>query len=234
MTDVPLEIRQLTTVESVHRAAEVLDEVWPGEVATMPANILRALAHSGNYVVGIYEGEKMVGAVAAFFGPPASRTMHSHVAGVLPAYQGRGIGRLLKDHQREWAFARGVGTITWTYDPLVARNAHFNLAVLGARATEYLIDQYGPMADEVNRGDATDRLMVSWALAQPPATSPSPASVVATVPIPPDIESLRRTDPEAAAGWRLQLRKELVGQLEAGRRIAGFDRELGYLVVENG
>jgi predicted GNAT superfamily acetyltransferase len=155
------------------------------------------------------------------------------VAGVLPAYQGRGVGRLLKEHQREWAFARGVGTITWTYDPLVARNAHFNLTVLGARVTEYLIDQYGPMADEVNRGDATDRLMVSWALARPSATSPSPARVVATVPIPPDIESLRRTDPEAAAGWRLKLREELVGQLEAGRRIAGFDRDLGYLVVEN-
>ena len=83
--------------------------------------------------------------------------MHSHITGVLPGLQSQGLGRLLKQHQREWALAREVGHITWTFDPLVARNAHFNLRVLGARVTEYLVDHYGPMDDGVNRGDETDR-----------------------------------------------------------------------------
>ena len=115
----------------------------------------------------------MVGASIAFFGPPAARSMHSHITGVLPGLQSHGLGRVLKRHQRDWAFARDVGHITWTFDPLVARNAHFNLRVLGARVTEYLVDHYGPMDDGVNRGDETDRVMVSWALAAPPAPTPA-------------------------------------------------------------
>jgi predicted GNAT superfamily acetyltransferase len=230
--DLPaLEIRELTTVDDVHRAATVLDEVWPGERATMPANILRALAHSGNYVVGIFDGDEMIGASAAFFGPPSSRSMHSHITGVVPGHQGRSVGRLLKNHQREWAFARGVGHVTWTFDPLVARNAHFNLRVLGARATEYLVDQYGAMADDVNRGDASDRLLVSWALAEPPASAPAPGAVVETVAVPSDIEALRRESPTEAAAWRTTVRDALLTHLGAGLIIGGFDDERGYLMV---
>ena len=84
--------------------------------------------------------------------------------------QARGIGRALKAHQREWAFAREVGTITWTFDPLIARNAHFNLAVLGARVTDYLVDHYGDMGDAINSGDESDRLHVAWHLASPVPT----------------------------------------------------------------
>jgi len=222
-------IRTLDTVDGIHEAARVLDEVW-GERGTMPANILRALEHAGNYVVGLFDGDEMVGASAAFFGPPAARTMHSHITGILPSHQGLGLGRQLKDHQRDWALERGVGHITWTFDPLVGRNAHFNLAVLGARVTEYLVNQYGEMADAVNRGDESDRLMVSWALAEPPSTTPADAEVSAIVPVPDDIESLRPSDPVTAAEWRRRVREELRGHLASGRRIGGFDRR-GYLIV---
>lgn len=226
-----LEIRELDTVAAVHEAARVFDAVWPGERDSMPANILRALAHSGNYVVGIFDGEQMVGAAAGFFGPPSSRSMHSHVTGVLPEYRGRGVGRLLKQHQREWAFARDVGHITWTFDPLVARNAHFNLRVLGARVTDYLVNQYGEMSDDINRGDESDRVMVSWALAEPPTRTPSDEDVLATVPIPTDIETLRRDAPSKAAEWRLRVREDLLAHLAAGRRIGGFDDHRGYLLI---
>ena len=110
----------------------------------MPPNLLRALAHSGNYAVGLYDGERMVGASVAFFAAPAERSMHSHITGVLPDHQSHGLGRVLKQHQREWALARDVGHITWTFDPLVARNAHFNLRVLGTRVTEYLVEPLRP------------------------------------------------------------------------------------------
>ena len=222
-----IEIRPLDTVEEIAEASRVLAEVWGSAASGMPADLLRALAHSGNYVVGLYDGERLIGASAGFFGPPASRTMHSHITGVLPGYQARGLGRALKQHQREWAFARDVGHITWTFDPLVARNAHFNLSVLGARVAEYLVDQYGAMDDELNRGDESDRLMATWALAAP-SSAPREQDVVTSVEVPADIESLRRDDPASALDWRYRVRDAFLGLLEDGLVVIGFD-ERGYL-----
>lgn len=229
MTD-PLDIRELHTIEEMVAASGVFEAVWGSPDGGMPPNLLRALEHSGNYVVGVYDGDRMVAASAAFFGPPASRSMHSHVTGVLPDAQARGVGRALKAHQREWAFARDVGTITWTFDPLIARNAHFNLAVLGARVTDYLVDHYGDMGDAINSGDESDRLHVAWHLASPVPT-PAAEDVVATVAIPSDIEGLRRTDPDAAARARHEVRDAFRAQLDAGLVVGGFRTGEGYLFV---
>lgn len=138
---------------------------------------------------------------------------------------------MLKQHQREWAFARDVGHITWTFDPLVARNAHFNLRVLGARATEYLVDHYGPMDDGVNRGDETDRIMISWALAAAPVPTPPDASVIAAVAVPADIETMRAHASADAAAWRVRVRDGILGHLGEGLVIGGFDDEEGYLFI---
>lgn len=221
-------IRPLESIEQVFAASAVLDEVWGGDRGGMPPNLLRALAHAGNYAVGLFDGERMVGASVAFFAPPAARSMHSHITGILPAYRSRGLGRMLKSHQRTWAFARDVGHITWTFDPLVARNAHFNLRVLGARVDEYLIDHYGAMDDVVNRGDESDRLMVTWALAAP-ASPPLETDVVTTVPVPHDIEALRRSDPAEALEWRYRVRDAFGGLYQDGFVAVGFDDDRGYL-----
>lgn len=226
-----IEIRSLDTVEAVYAAAAVLRETWHGDRDAMPAPLMRALAHAGNYVVGLYDDGRLVGASVAFFGPPAARTMHSHVTGVLPGYQSQGLGRVLKQHQREWAFAREVGRITWTFDPLVARNAHFNLRVLGARVTEYLVDQYGAMDDGINRGDQSDRLMASWSLAAPPAPTPADDLVVATVAVPHDIAAVRAASDSDAEGWRVRVREAFLGHLADGLVVGGFDDERGYLFV---
>jgi predicted GNAT superfamily acetyltransferase len=230
-TEASIRIEPLETIAQIHQAADVLRSVWAGDRDAMPPNLMRALAHSGNYVVGLYEGQRMVGASIAFFAAPAERSMHSHITGVLHGLQSRGLGRVLKQHQREWAFARDVGHITWTFDPLVARNAHFNLRVLGARVTEYLVDHYGPMDDGVNRGDETDRIMVSWALAAPPVPTPADDVVVASVAVPPDIETIRRDAPADAAAWRVRVREGVLARLAEGLVIGGFDDERGYLFV---
>lgn len=226
-----IEIRALNTVEAIFEGSRVLADVWRGDDAGMPPNLLRALAYSGNYVVGLYDGDRMIGASAAFFGPPAERSMHSHITGVLPEYQARGLGRVLKQHQREWAFARDVGHITWTFDPLVARNAHFNLLVLGTRVTDYLVDHYGPMSDGVNRGDETDRLLVSWALAAPRAGNPPDIDVVASVPLPRDIERLRVDDPAEAERWRREVRAQFQEHFGRGLTVGGYRDQAGYLFV---
>lgn len=227
-----IEIRPLDEIEQVFAASAVLDEVWGGDRTGMPPNLLRALAHSGNYAVGLYDtsgdADRMIGASVAFFAAPAARSMHSHITGVLAEYRSLGLGRVLKQHQRAWAFARDVGHITWTFDPLVARNAHFNLRVLGARVDEYLVDHYGAMDDGVNRNDETDRLMVTWALAAP-ASPPDEARVVTSVAVPHDIEALRRADPAEALEWRYRVRDAFGGLYQDGFVVAGFDDERGYL-----
>jgi predicted GNAT superfamily acetyltransferase len=102
----------LANVDQVFAAADVLAEVWGGDRGGMPPNLLRALAHSGNYAVGLYDGDRMIGASVAFFAAPGERSMHSHITGILDGYRSQGLGRLLKQHQRAWAFARDVGHIT--------------------------------------------------------------------------------------------------------------------------
>ncbi len=229
-----VDIRPLHTVEDVFLAVGVFAQVWGGDDGGMPPNMLRALAFSGNYAVGLWDGDTMVGASVAFFAEPDARSMHSHVTGILPAYQRSGYGRVLKQHQREWALARGVGHITWTFDPLVARNAHFNLAVLGGRAVRLLPNHYGPMDDDINRGDETDRLLVSWALAERPLPAPASESVLATVAVPADVERLRVEGGGCARHWRTRVREELGSHLDAGLRIGGFDIARGYLLVAGG
>lgn len=228
-TPAGVRIEPLVTVEQVFTASAVLSDVWGGDHSGMPPNLLRALAHAGNYAVGLYDQERMIGASVAFFAQPSARSMHSHITGILPEYRDRTLGRTLKQHQREWALAREVGQITWTFDPLVARNAHVNLRVLGTHVTEYLVNHYGPMDDGVNRGDESDRLLVTWQLAAPPAPMPADADVVATVRVPRDIETLRLDEPHEAASWRLRVREEFEECRLEGLVCRGFDDPRGYL-----
>jgi predicted GNAT superfamily acetyltransferase len=223
-------IRDLDTVELIIDAQGLLDSIR-GPQRVIDAGTLRALQQSGNYVVGLFDGEgdeeRMVGASIAFFGEPGRRAMHSHITALIPEYRGRGWGRELKEHQRQWAFSRDVGRITWTFDPLVARNAHFFLTILGARVTGYSVNRYGIFGGG-DAGDESDRLDVEWALAdiaKPPASD----AVVETLEIPADIEALRISDPESAHDWRLRLRAEMEELLGRGLRIAGFEPERGYL-----
>lgn len=226
-------IRDLDTVELIIDAQSLLDSIR-GPERVIDAGTLRALQQSGNYVVGLFDDDggsaRMVGASVAFFGAPGRRTMHSHITALLPEYRGRGWGRELKEHQRQWAFSREAGRITWTFDPLVARNAHFFLTVLGARATGYAVNQYGIFGGG-DAGDESDRLDVEWALADV-AKAPVADAVVATLEIPSDVEAMRLSDPGAAHEWRLRLRGEMDELLGRGLRLAGFDVTRGYLFTE--
>lgn len=166
-----VEIRPLTTVEEMTVACRVLDDVWdipPEDMSEVRPSLLRALGHAGNYLVGAYltdgpRSGEMVAASVAFFGTPLGASLHSHITGVLPG-SGQGIGTAVKWHQRAWALDLDLSRITWTYDPLIARNSFFNLNRLGARPERYFVDFYGPMDDGPNRGQPTDRVDAIWDL----------------------------------------------------------------------
>lgn len=162
-----VQIRELSELADLQRFCALVDEIWHPKPGNEPvtAEFLRALAHAGNYVAGAFLGDGLVGASVGFFASPAARAMHSHLAGVSSRLLGQHIGFALKLHQRAWALSRGVTSITWTFDPLVSRNAYFNIAKLAARPIEYLPDFYGAMEDDINSGDDSDRLLVHWPLA---------------------------------------------------------------------
>jgi predicted GNAT superfamily acetyltransferase len=148
---------------------QLYDGIWRSgpDHPLVTTELMRALTKAGNYVAGAFDGPDLVGACVGFFGAPAEGTMHSHIAGVSTAALGRSVGFALKLHQRAWALQHGVTAIRWTFDPLVGRNAYFNLTKLGAIAEEYLPNFYGAMGDGINGGDDTDRLLVRWDLASP-------------------------------------------------------------------
>ncbi|MFD7894539.1 GNAT family N-acetyltransferase [Streptomyces sp. NPDC059743] len=183
-----VEIRDLAEVSELAAVAALFATIWQPGAGSQPvtAELLRAMAASGNYVAGAYEDGELLGACIGFFGSPAKASLHSHIAGVSSRGLGRGIGFALKLHQRAWTVCQDVSLITWTFDPLVRRNAHFNLAKLGARPARYLPDFYGPMRDGINGSGDTDRLMVHWEL-----TSPAVSAASLGRPVPADATALR-------------------------------------------
>jgi predicted GNAT superfamily acetyltransferase len=162
-------IRQISELDGLRAVYRLYDEIWRPDPENPPVTteLLRALTKAGNYVAGAYEGERLVGACVGFFGGPAGRDLHSHIAGVSRHALGRNVGFALKLHQRAWAMLREVSAISWTFDPLVSRNAYFNVAKLAAAPTEYLTNFYGGMHDGINGSDDSDRVLIHWDLGAP-------------------------------------------------------------------
>jgi predicted GNAT superfamily acetyltransferase len=171
---VPVSVVDVRSEREARAAVEVLAEVWRRDDGQppLPPELAWAFAHSGNYVALALAGDEPVAAAIGFRGEDAGGLLlHSHIAGVLPSWQGSGVGYLIKLHQRSWAIANDLDRITWTFDPLVSRNAYFNVVKLGAQLTRYYVDFYGRMIDGINDGDETDRCLVTWRLTSAGATA---------------------------------------------------------------
>lgn len=253
-------VREVLDLQELGGVVDLLATIWGrGQNPPVTLELLRAFTKAGNYVGGAFEGDTLVGACVGFFHAPAEDALHSHIAGVAPVATGRSVGFALKLHQRSWAMLRGVSEIAWTFDPLVSRNAHVNLVKLGALPVEYLPNFYGAMPDRINGADDSDRLLVRWPLRAPAVQAAScgettrvhvgaDATVAlgvgpdglpvrgrldcdtSLVAVPDDIETLRRTEPEAAQLWRVAVREVLTELVADGSRITGFARSGGYVV----
>ncbi|MGO4487994.1 GNAT family N-acetyltransferase [Microbacterium sp. 2RAF4] len=164
-----VEIRLLEDVDDFTLVAELFQSIWTKQGEASPVNVetLRALSKAGSYVGGAFEHDELVGACFGFFAAPDQRALHSHIAGVSSRMRGRSVGFALKVHQRAWALEEGLDEISWTFDPLISRNAHFNLVKLAATPTSYHRNFYGHMADALNGADDTDRMLVTWYVRDP-------------------------------------------------------------------
>jgi predicted GNAT superfamily acetyltransferase len=157
----------MVAVEDLTRA------VWPGDdLDVVPAHLLLTVAHNGGLVAGAFDGERLIGFVFGFPGLVATaeglQVKHcSHQLGVHPKYRDRGLGFELKRFQRQIVQGQGIGLVTWTYDPLLGRNARLNIAKLGAVCSTYLRDAYGELRDDLNTGLPSDRFRVDWWLDSP-------------------------------------------------------------------
>jgi predicted GNAT superfamily acetyltransferase len=163
-------LRDLTTVDDLRRVPVLEQRVWqyPTADELIPVAILAASVRRGAIVIGAFDGDDMVGVV---YSMPAIRrgclSHWSHVLGVLPEYRGGGLGMKLKLAQRERALAMGIDLIEWTYDPLLAANAHLNCARLGAVVEDYVLDFYGSSDSALHGSVPTDRFVAQWNIRAP-------------------------------------------------------------------
>ncbi|GAA2810724.1 GNAT family N-acetyltransferase [Kribbella solani] len=247
------------SVEQIKELQDVLDSTWqpPHGRSTMPKELLIAMSHAGNYLGIAVRDHQAVGASVGFFATPDRQTLHSHVAAVQKGSRGRGVGYAVKLHQRAWALAVGSEWVEWTFDPLVARNAYFNIERLGADLVSYEANFYGAMEDSLNAHSESDRAIMRWHLPKPaggagvqctlaeagqlalavrPDGRPETVHVRGVEPqrvvvqVPPDIETVRAAQPELESLWRVALRDTLTDLLADGYRVTGFLRAGAYLL----
>jgi chorismate synthase len=160
-------IRDLSSLQDYANCVALQDETWgTGFSERVPTAVLRVSQMIGGVAAGAFDGEAMVGFVFGMTGVRDGELVHwSDMLAVREELRGQGIGERLKQYQREKVAALGVTSILWTYDPLQAKNAHFNINHLGALPVEYVADMYGSHTGSLLHGTLpTDRFIVRWNL----------------------------------------------------------------------
>lgn len=162
-------VRPLASVEEYSWLEPLQKRVWGFvDADTVPLHVLVAVGHNGGTTLGAFDPDRrgadgLVGMTFGFDGhDELGPKHHSHQLGVDPRMRGLGLGARLKWAQRQKVLEQARSRVTWTFDPLMASNAWFNIRTLGGVACRYIVDVYGQIRDELNRGLPTDRLIVDW------------------------------------------------------------------------
>lgn len=258
MTD-PLDsisIRDLRTLEEYSECCELQEETWGrGFSERVPAAILRVSQKIGGVTAGAFDGnDRMIGFVFGMTGIREGRPAHwSDMLAVREEARGRHIGDRLKHYQREQVQRIGVDVMLWTADPLVARNAHFNINRLGAMPVEYIENMYGANTGSTLHGALpTDRTVIAWQLSKvhapdpeamrqragdaelplanpldgeshPHFVDPGPSDAV-RVQVPIDLGAVQHAGGDAATRWRLSVRGAFSALFARGLQVQRFVR----------
>ena len=197
-------------------------------------NLLQAMVHSGAYLSGVFIENKIVGAAFAFPATKNGLHLHSHMTAVLDEYRDKGVGYALKIDQWNWAKKHKYSHLSWTFDPLVRRNAKLNIVKLGVDISAYFPNFYGAMPDALNAGDESDRLIVSWSTAinAPKAreliTNPKPDDIL--IEIPEDIVAIRSKNQSESMKWRRLVREQFMLAFGKNGKVVGFSANNEYVV----
>jgi predicted GNAT superfamily acetyltransferase len=230
-----IQVRKLETIAEQNIGRHIFDETWALDSGTeITPNLLQAMVHSGAYLSGAFIEEKCIGAAFAFPATTSGPHLHSHMTAVLDGYRDQGIGYALKIDQWFWAKKNNYKEITWTFDPLVARNAKLNLTKLGVDISGYYPNFYGDMPDALNAGDESDRLMASWKVIGDQPTPRSmilnPSATDTLIKIPEDIVVIRGEDLSENLKWRRKVREEFMRVFEKNGKVIGFSANNEYVV----
>ncbi|MFZ1702268.1 MAG: hypothetical protein WBO10_16325 [Pyrinomonadaceae bacterium] len=242
-----IEIRECVTVDELAECVQLQRDVFAlPEVELSPVRHLIVTKNAGGFTLGAYYGERLAGFVlsvpAVMRGEPA---FYSHMTGVRPEFQSLGIGAKLKWAQRSRALAGGVRNIKWTFEPVKARNAYFNLEKLGAIVAEYEVNFYGvdyTAAPGQKIGLASDRLFAEWHLESPKVKALAAGEIyvedrepAVEVEVVNDWMEIVGRDPAAALAEQIRLREGFQDAFGRGLVGRGFRRDPdhpAYLLYE--
>ena len=247
-----LEVRAIASIAEYHACVALQQEVWGEAFDRVPASMLQVSTYVGGLCLGAFSADgELCGFVFGLTGTMDGKPTHwSHLLGVRESARNLGVGRLLKEHQREVLASRGIPEMCWTFDPLIAKNAHLNLNLLGARVVRYVPDMYGTTDSPLHHGLATDRLLVSCATTRAasgsaPSTDFAGSPVLTHAPqrgddlvqpdrarpaalrieVPTDFRQLATESPKVATAWHHSLRGHFLWALGAGYVVTGFQRD---------
>ena len=230
-----IQVRELDNLQDQDFGRKIFDITWSMDAGTeITPNLLQAMVHSGSYLSGAFIGNKIVGAAFAFPATNGGLHLHSHMTAVLPEFRDKGVGYALKIDQWKWAKKKNYSHLSWTFDPLVRRNAKLNIAKLGVDISAYFPNFYGDMPDALNAGDESDRLMVSWRTdidapkARELITKPETADIL--IEIPEDIVAIRSKNQNESMKWRRQVREQFLTAFEKNGKVVGFSANNEYVV----
>jgi predicted GNAT superfamily acetyltransferase len=229
-----IQIRSLTTLEEFERCVVLQLEVWGySDGDLIPRRVFLVAQRIGGQVLGAFDGDTIIGFAMALPGfRDRHAYLHSHMLAVLPEYRNAGLGRRLKLAQRDDAIARGFDLMEWTYDPLEIKNAHLNIARLGAVSRRYYPDFYGPSSSPLQGGLPTDRLYAEWWLNSSRVTrvlrgEAQPIEVVERVTVPHAIYQWKQDAGQRGLARAVQTgnREALQSAFSRGLSVIGYERD---------
>ena len=228
-------IRKCDGMDELNACVTLQKEVWRfDDVDLIPLRMFVVSQKIGGQVIGAFDGSELVGFA---FSIPGSRSghayLHSHMLAVRESYRNYGLGRRLKLAQRDDAIAHGVELLEWTFDPLEIKNAHLNLARLGAISRRYSVNHYGHSSSPLQGGLPTDRLVAEWWLKskrvvnlldkkQPPQF---PVKVKIDVPAQVYAWKASAADRHKAADVQKRNREQFLQAFSSGLAVLGYERD---------
>ena len=225
-----IEYRQCSSVADFAECVRIQHAVW-GESISVPVPIFVVAHHTGGHILGAFQDGQMIGFTQAFTALRGGKLfLHSHVAGVLPQFRDRGVGRRLKLFQREEALRGGIDLIEWTFDPLDLKNGYFNLMRLGVIVRRFLPNCYGLTDSPLHAGLPTDRLVAEWWLDSDRVKAvlaggrPPVSATAQRIEIPAEFATLREADRAAARRIQSEAREQFQNWFAKDYAAAGVDR----------
>jgi predicted GNAT superfamily acetyltransferase len=226
-------VRALETPEDFRGCVRLQQEIWGfSEEDSLPVRLFIVARRIGGQIFGAFDGDELIGFCVALPGLKAngSNYLHSNMLGVRDKYRDHGLGRRLKQAQRDDALARGIGLIEWTFDPFELKNAYFNMERLGAVVQRYVLNQYGITSSALHGGLPTDRCIGEWFLTSDRAVAAAEGKPIPRPPIEERIDvrggfaELKRQDPARAREAQRQVSEAFLDAFRRGLTVVGVEK----------